>query len=276
MGVWEWNAQSDSLVATPQTFEILGFAQTLGALEATTKAVHPDDIAGVIAGAKKAVAEKIVFAQKFRVRRPDGQVRWIYGQGQPQFDASGKLLRLVGTICDITDHKRAEEALRESEERFRLTFDQSPIGKAIVSLDYRFVRVNEMLCRITGYSGEELTRLGFPILPIPTTWPRTLNTQRLAAGEIDHHEMDKRYIRKDGGIIWIHLIVRMIRSAAGQPLYFLPTMQDITEQKQAVEALRRSEKIQAEAEKLAATGRMAAAWPTRSTTRWPASRTPSA
>ena len=164
-----------------------------------------------------------------------------------------------GFAHDITDRKRAEEALRESEERFRLTFDQSPIGAAIVSLDYRYVRVNEMLCRITGYSSEELTRLGPRILRTRTTWARTWSLrQRLVTGEIDHFEMDKRYLRKDGEVIWIHLVLRVARTVSGEPLYFLPTMQDITDRMRAEESLRRSEKIKAEAEKLAAAGRLAA------------------
>jgi PAS domain S-box-containing protein len=168
-------------------------------------------------------------------------------------------LRAFSQARDITERKQAEEALRQSEERFRLTFDQSPIGVAMVSLDYRYMRVNEMFCRITGYTSEELTRLRFTDITHPDNLAEVVESARcLVAGEIDHYELDKRFLRKDGGVIWTRLAVRMMKTASGEPLYFLPTMQDITDHKRAEEALRRSEKIQAEAEKLAATGRMAA------------------
>jgi PAS domain S-box-containing protein len=168
-------------------------------------------------------------------------------------------LRVLSQARDITERKRAEEALCESEERFRLTFDQSPIGAAIVSLDMRYMRVNEMLCRITGYSSKELTKFRISAITHPDDLAKDLEfVPRLIAGEIDHYAMDKRYLRKDGTVAWVHLVARMMKTAAGQPLYMLPTMQDITERKLAEESLRRSEKLRAEAEKLAATGRMAA------------------
>ena len=186
--------------------------------------------------------------------------------------------RVARIIIDLTERTRFEESLRESEERFRLTFDQLPIGAAISSLDYRFLRVNEMLCRITGYSSEELTRLHFPDITHPDDRVQDIElAQRLVAGEIDHYEMDKRYLRKDGKVVWIRLVSRLAKTASGEPLYFLPTMQDITERKLAEERLREAERLRAEAEK---TGHRRPAWrprwPTKSTTRWPASRTPSA
>ena len=141
-------------------------------------------------------------------------------------------------------------------------------------MDYRFVRANEMLCRITGYSNEELTRLSFPDITHPDDLAADFElAQRLVAGKIDYYEADKRYLRKDGRVIWVHLIVRLVKTASGQPLYFLPTIQDITERKAAEESMRRSEKIQAEIDRLLAAGRMAAQVAHESTTRWPASRT---
>ena len=177
----------------------------------------------------------------------------------PQSSARGKWSGVRGIIIDLTERTRFDESLRESEERFRLTFDQLPIGAAMVSLDYRFLRVNEVLCSITGYSSEELTRLTFPDITHPGDIAQDVEfVQRLAAGKIDHYEMDKRYVRKDGDVIWIHLVVRMMKTASGQPLYFLPTMQDITERKLAEERLREAERLRAEAEKLAIAGRLAA------------------
>jgi two-component system cell cycle sensor histidine kinase/response regulator CckA len=164
----------------------------------------------------------------------------------------------VHYIFDITERKQTEAALRESEQRLRLTFDRSPIGAAMVSLDYRFVRVNEMLCRITGYSSEELTELTFPDITHPDDLAKGIDlARRLAAGEIDYYEMDKRYIRKDGEVVWIHLVVRLVEDASGQPLCYLPTMEDITRRKRAEEERRQLELQLLHAQKLESLGVLA-------------------
>lgn len=138
---------------------------------------------------------------------------------------------------DLAERQRKEEALRVSEEFFRRTFDESPVGAAIVGLDYRYQRVNAALCQITGYTAEELTSLTFPVVTHPGDVADDLVlAQRLLMGEIDQFEKDERHIRKDGDIAWMHLHVRMIRDAAGQPTYFLPMIQDITERKRAEQA----------------------------------------
>lgn len=143
---------------------------------------------------------------------------------------------------EVSERKQAEEALRESEELARRTFDQSPIGAAMVSLDYRFLRVNQQLCQILGYSEAELLALSFPDITHPDDLAVDVEqAERLVANEIDQYAMDKRYIRKDGQTVWMHLSVRLIRDAANRPLYFLPMMRNITARKRAEEALRQNE-----------------------------------
>lgn len=138
------------------------------------------------------------------------------------------------------ERRRLEDELRRSENLFRRTFDQAPIGAAIVSLDYSFHRVNAALCEMTGYSEEELTRVTFPDITHPDDLEADINfVETLAAGVIDYYRMDKRYIRKDGRIIWVDLSVRMMRDSGGEPLYFLPMIEDITDRKQAEEDLHR-------------------------------------
>ena len=144
---------------------------------------------------------------------------------------------------DITDRQHAEDALRESEERFRRTFDQSPIGAALTSLDHNFVRVNTTLCKITGYSEDELMASTFTAIMHPDDVDDVMAaTQRLIAGSSDHIDINKRYIHKNGGVIWMHISIRMMTDAHGQPLYFLPMMEDITERLQAEEALHRTQR----------------------------------
>jgi PAS domain S-box-containing protein len=143
-------------------------------------------------------------------------------------------------VTDLSAPKRTEAFLKESEERFRRLFDQSPLGTALVSPDFRFLRVNEAFCRITGYSAGEMASLDFPAITHPEDLAADVEqARRLLAGKIDQYVMEKRYIRKDGSIVWVRLHVRGIRDEGGRFLYFLPVVEDIAERKEAEAALRR-------------------------------------
>jgi PAS domain S-box-containing protein len=155
---------------------------------------------------------------------------------------AGFLIRAWGTQRDITERKRAEEALRESEERFRATFHQAAVGVAHVGLDGRWLRVNERLSEIVGYPREELLGLTFQDITYPEDLEMDLDyVRRLLAGEIDTYSVEKRYLRKDGSLVWINLTASLMRAPAGEPVYFIAVIEDITERKRAEEALRESE-----------------------------------
>jgi len=133
---------------------------------------------------------------------------------------------------------KTEARLRESEEKLRRTFDDSPIGAAILSLDYRFQRVNERLCQMSGYAREELILLSFPEIIHPDdlkVWLEKMAS--LLNGSIDRFQLDSRIRCKSGKIGWICLSVSLVRDALGHPLYFLPMLEDITLRKEAEEAL---------------------------------------
>jgi PAS domain S-box-containing protein len=194
----------------------------------------------VLEQARRVLAGQAAEPLEHRLIRKDGTQRWVRNTPVPHYDSQGKLLSYDGLIHDITERKQVEEALRESEERFRRIFDQSPIGAAIVSLDYRFVRVNQALCRIMGYSEEELTTLRFSDITHPDTLVSDLEqVRRLAAGEIDRYSRDKRYIRADGSVVWGHLSSSLMKDAEGHPLYFTTLVEEITERKRAEEEIRR-------------------------------------
>jgi PAS domain S-box-containing protein len=144
---------------------------------------------------------------------------------------------------DVSERKRADQALHESEERFRLTIDEAPIGMALVALDGRFVRVNRALCEILGYSSTELTGLTFQAVSDPDGLDLDLaGRDQLARGEIPVYHREKRYIRKDGTIVDVLLNASILRSRDGAPLYFISQIEDITARKRAEEALQTSER----------------------------------
>ncbi len=141
-------------------------------------------------------------------------------------------------LADIIDRKRAEEALRETKERFRGAFDYAAIGMALVATDGRFLQVNQSLCTIVGYSEEELLATTFQAITHPDDLQADLaQVHRILAGEIQTYQMEKRYFHKRGHIVWVLLSVSLVRNFDGRPLYFVSQIQHITERKRAEEQL---------------------------------------
>ncbi|MHB8069432.1 MAG: PAS domain S-box protein [Desulfobaccales bacterium] len=240
--IWEVDREGKYTYASPGVEKLLGYTPEEVLCKHFYDFFLPEDREKLKAAALAVVATKQPFRDFLnRNRRKNGEIVWLSTSGVPVLDAAGDLVGYRGTDNDITGRKQAEEALRQSEEMFRCTFDQSPIGAAIVGLDFRFQRVNTELGRITDYSEKELLARTF----IDITHPEDTETsikmaQRLAAGKIDHYTIEKRYLRKDGNTVWVRLSTRLIKDAAGKPLYFLPMFQDITAHKQADENLRQS------------------------------------
>ncbi|MBD0346430.1 MAG: PAS domain S-box protein, partial [Coleofasciculus sp. Co-bin14] len=142
----------------------------------------------------------------------------------------------------ISDRQRVEAALQESEERFRSAFDSAAIGKALVALDGRWLKVNRALCEIVGYSEQEILGTTFQAITHPDDLDIDLDyVRQLLEGKIRSFEMEKRYFHKLGHVVWILLSGSLLRDAEGKPLYFIGQVQDITLRKQTEEALRESE-----------------------------------
>ena len=156
---------------------------------------------------------------------------------------------------DLTEHRRAEEALRESGDRFRTAIEYSGIGMALVAPDGCWLKVNDALCQLLGYSEQELRRLTFQDITHPDD--READSAcvcRILAGEIQTYQAEKRYVHKQGHLLWVLLTVSLVRDPAGAPLHFIAQLQDITERKRAEEALKRSQTQLAEAQHLAKVG----------------------
>src|SRR4051794_11800224 len=167
--------------------------------------------------------------------RPDGAVSWLsintaFLRRAGELDYYG----VVSTISDITARRAAEEALRESEERFRQTFELAASGIAHVSLEGRFLRVNRSLCEILGYEERELIGRSVKELSHPEDRDITdAERARVRAGKADATRLEKRYHRKDGSLIWVDLAIALARGPDARPLYEIAIFDDITERKQA-------------------------------------------
>lgn len=147
-------------------------------------------------------------------------------------DAAGRVLGVSAIERDVTERKRAERVLRESEERFRLTFEEAPIGMALVSLQGRFIRVNKALCEITGYGPDELTRLTSRQITHPDDSDAGVDlARRVVSGELPRYQLGTRYLRKDGTVIDVMTSASVVRDDQGQALYYIGEIEDVTERK---------------------------------------------
>jgi PAS domain S-box-containing protein len=170
---------------------------------------------------------------------PAGEFIWLRTSKVPLHNDNDETIGLLGIYEDITEYKQMELRLLESEERFRKAFQYSAIGMALVGLDGHWLKVNDALCRIVGYSKQELLDKTFRDITHPDDLQTDIDfVNQLLAGELDHYQMEKRYYHKDGHVIWIRLSVSLIRDAQDNPIHFVSQLDDITEQKQAAEYVR--------------------------------------
>jgi PAS domain S-box-containing protein len=146
--------------------------------------------------------------------------------------------------AEVIGHQRAEETLRESEERFSGAFEYAPIGVALVTPDGRYFKVNRALCDLVGYSEAEMLTRTFQDITHPEDLEVDLeNVRRLLAGEIRSYQMEKSYVHARGHLVAVLLNVSLIRDGQGQPRYFISQVQDITERRRAEEALATEQRL---------------------------------
>jgi two-component system cell cycle sensor histidine kinase/response regulator CckA len=165
-----------------------------------------------------------------------------------EVDFHGRPARVL-LARDLTAERRAQRAMEESERRFRAAMEHAPIGMALVGLDGRWLEANRALCRLTGYSEDELRAIHFQTITHPDDLHADLeHVGRLVRGEAASYEMEKRYIRKDGAAVWVLLTGSLVRGPDGQPLHFIAQVQDIAQRRAAEDELRRAERALRESE----------------------------
>ncbi|MBG1245637.1 PAS domain-containing sensor histidine kinase [Nostoc sp. NZL] len=236
--------------------------------------VHPDELDWVTQTIQQHFAQKTPFYTiEYRILCKDGTYKWILDRGQALWDEDGNVVRMVGSHTDITERKQAEkalsnllnqlesiveqrtaeltrinqslqaeiterhrmeQALRESEQRFRAAFHQAAVGIAHVAIDGRWLLVNQRLCNILGYTPEELQLLSFQDITHPDDLSADLKyIDQILADNIQTYSMEKRYFCKDTSIVWVNLTVSLMRELSGEPKYFISVVEDISERKAA-------------------------------------------
>lgn len=166
------------------------------------------------------------------VRLGEERFIWIDFQLAPLHGDDGDVTQVIASGIDLSERLKAENALRQSERRFRTIFENAAIGIAHVSSDGDWLRVNERLCEIVGYSAGELADMTFQDITHPDDLGNDLaQLRRLIAGEIDTYKMEKRYVRKDGSNVWVSLTVGCDRDPASGTPFIIAAIEDISERK---------------------------------------------
>ena len=188
-------------------------------------------------------------------RRRDGSRIYVDLSAAPLRDETGKVVGATSIARDVTDQHRLELDLEESEARFRETFDEAPIGVALVGPNGRWLEVNRALCEIVGYTESELLERTFQDISHPDDLDADLaRLGQVLTGEIQTYQMEKRYFHKDGHAIWAKLSVALVRDERGTPLHFVSHIEDITRAKAAESALREGRRLLDESQSVAGVG----------------------
>jgi PAS domain S-box-containing protein len=241
IGSWEWNLQQDEMICSDEFHRVVGVEYPEG-LECTfdtfLKIIHPEDRENVRMSISKAVENRSSYSVIHRITLADGSVRHILQQGRPISEGSEEPSRVSGTIQDITEKKQAEDALRESEERYRAVVENVQDGILIINDQYKVLFVNPMLCKISGYGEEELLGKDFrKFIHEESMRPVLDRYSKLVRGNNILEQREVKFIRKDGEARYIDVSTSILNPHAGQ-VRILGRITDITERKHIEDQLR--------------------------------------
>ena len=190
--------------------------------------IHPDDVVRVQETIAESARSMAPWHCEYRVRHPQKGEIWLEGRARPTLEADGAIV-WFGFLHDIRERKGVEQALLESEERFRLAFESAAIGMALLALDGRWLRVNSCLCEMFGRSEEQLFQISSRLLTHPDDLAREhAYRQRLIKGEVPYVRLEKRYRHRDGRYLRVQLTASAIRAKDGSPLYFVVQIEDLS------------------------------------------------
>jgi PAS domain S-box-containing protein len=164
---------------------------------------------------------------EYTLRRKDTGEKWVGSYNfAPILNKDGAIFGSIVIACDITDRKKVEKALQESEGRYMAFFNTTAVGTLEINLTGRLINVNDRSCQITGYSCEEMLGMNVTELSHPNDrdYDRKLLVNYLS-GETPTFDVEKCYVRKDGGLMWVHITAALVYDTAGRPLRSIGVLQ---------------------------------------------------
>ena len=240
-GTWMTDAHGKVLHISNCFLEMLG--QTLDEhVRSWSSRLHPDDFERVAGGLPQWFKASVPWEEEYRIRDKEGYYRAILSRGIPIRNEAGAIVSWVGINLDITERKRAEQALRDSEEQFRSIVSQSIAGVAEVDLTGRYLFVNDRYCEIVQRSREELLELRMQDISVGEELKENLALFEKLGREGAPFIIEKRYIRPDGSEVWVNNSVSGLRDAQGRVKAVVAVSVDVTDRRRAEEALREADR----------------------------------
>lgn len=229
------------------------FEQELGT--GWKESVHPDDLGPLVERFERAFAARVPFEMEYRIRHHSGEYRRISDHARPIFDKNGNFDGYLGIAFDVSAQDRAHAALKESELVFRSIFEDATVGMARTDPEGRFLLANDAYQAMLGYTMDELRELTLEAVTHPKDWDSHRELfRRMITGEIPSFDIQKRYIRKNGSVLWVHASDSAVFDAEGNLRFAQAITRDIDHIKRAEESLRQSEADLAEAQAIAHVG----------------------
>lgn len=245
MGTWDWNLLTGKITWSANHEAHFGFKPDTfdSTYETFVGCIHPEDREFVLDSLNRALNYGENYDIEFRIVVAEGSIRWFGSKGQVFYNEMGKPVRMAGIDLDITQRKRTEAALQQSEKRFRQIFQQASFGISLTDLHtHRFVQVNQAFDQLLGYSPSEITSLTFDQITHPEDLPQDLHyLEQINQDKIDSYRMEKRYFKKNGEVVWVKIAVTMLRDKDNKPEFSLALIEDISERIQLQTELLRSE-----------------------------------
>jgi PAS domain S-box-containing protein len=241
IGSWEWNVATDTVTWSDELFRIFQRDPREGAPSFAEHPAfyHPDDMARLRQAVEAAVAGGTPYELELRAIRKDGGTRVCVARGVAEMAPGGRAVRLFGSLQDITEHKRTEEALRESEEKLRGIFESIGDAVTVTNLEGAITDINEAAVTLWGYAGKEelIGRKGSEFV-VEDHRPIVVQAIEESLIEVrDKGATEFNFIRKDGSIFSGEARAAFLRDKSGEPAGFISVVRDTTERKQAAEAL---------------------------------------
>jgi PAS domain S-box-containing protein len=244
IGSWKWDIETDTVIWSEELYRIAGRDPNLPAVsyQEHRELYTPESWERLQRVVEEVLRTGTPYELDLEMIRSDGAKLWLVARGEALRDYTGRIVHLHGTVQDITERKRAEEELRESEERFRSVFQDAGVGMLIVSPEGRFFAGNQAFSKFIGYTEEELLGLTVQSITHPDDWP--MFSQRLIQALSDglcFQGVEERYLHKNGQVLFAECSACVIRDVDGKPQYFVAEVIDITGRKRADQTLRESE-----------------------------------
>ena len=238
LGTWNWNIETGAVSWSEKIEPLFGLkpGEFDGKYETYLSLIHPEDLSSVQSAIEHVLADhRADYFVEHRIICPNGEVCWLEGRGKVYRNPSGKPIRMAGTVVDVTNRKRANEALRQAEEKYRHIVENAVDGIYQSTPAGKFLSMNTAMARIYGYSSPEemINSVNSIASQIYVDSSDRAEFIRVLEAESAIYGFEARNYRKDGSIIWVSSNSRAVKDAAGHILYYEGSIEDITSRKEA-------------------------------------------